>query len=83
MNQEQVKEFTIPQLTAYLQELNKYDEEYTVGGTLIHLKNNVAADYIRLRPNGIDCVESRGDELPVLMKKIGHKWGQEYIKIIR
>jgi len=80
---ENIKEFTIPQLSVYLHSLNKYDEEVVISGIIKHLNSNKNADYVRLRPNGIDCAESRGNDLEQLQKNIGFKWGSEFIKIIR
>lgn len=79
----EIKELTIPQLSLYLHSLNKYDEEVVISGIISHLQKNKNADYVRLRPNGVDCAESRGNDLEQLQKNIGYKWGSEFIKIKR
>lgn len=78
-----VKEFTISQLIPYLHSLNKYDEEEVIGGIIKKIEEIPTINYLRLRPNGIDGISSVSMDIPTIEKAIGHKWGSEYIKIIR
>ncbi len=77
----EVKEFTIKQALVYAHSLNKYDDS-VLCGIEEHVKSNDKVDYIRLRPNGIDCFISRGDTVEQLNKKYS-KWNVEWIKLIK
>lgn len=77
------KELSIPQLGLYLHQLGKYDEQAVLIPIMKHIEEEKDVNYLRLRPNGIDAIKSVSNNVEMMEKRFGFKWGSEYIKIKR
>lgn len=76
-----VKEFTIPQLTLFLHEKNKYDEDVVLLPLFERLKKDSSINYLRLRKTGIDCISAINKTDDFVMKKYISPIDEELIKI--